>query len=169
MKFAIITGLPHSGKSTIARWLHDLEGHVIINTNIIRNSMVGPALDYTQSDIIDSFTRQTALLMARHYLAMGFNVLVDDENPTRLSRTPWYKIAEDFKIPVSVYWVNTPYSICSHVNSLYGELPPAVLIQKLDSYEYPTYRESKEIKWIQVARCRLESDELKFDGRITKS
>lgn len=169
MKFAITIGLPFSGKSVLARHIRDTEGHIIIDTNEIRKAITGEVLEYSYSAPIESFVIQSAIIMAKHYLSLGCSVIVDSENLTRDSRNVWYDIAIDFKLPLTVYWANTPYTISKKCNELYGELPEKVMENKSNALQYPSYRESKAIRWINVLRCDLKNEELVFNGKFSKT
>lgn len=168
MKFAILVGIPHAGKSLFAKHIHDTEGHTIIDLNKLRKAITGTTLDYVQSDPIDAYTRQSAIIMAKHYLSLNHSIIIDDENLTMESRRSWYAISKEFKTPLQIYWINTTPSIALRVNELYGGFPSRVLDARIDTLEYPTYRESKQIRWINVTRFNLTQDELTWSGKLAK-
>jgi predicted kinase len=168
MKFAITVGLSHSGKSLFSKWAYNTQRYMIIDTNKIREAMIGKQYDFVPSVIIDNYVRQTAVIMAKHFISLNQNVLIDDENLTVEARRVWCDTAKELRTPLTIFWINTPASISIKQNMLFGSIPEKIMDAKIKSLQYPRYSESKMISWIFVTQMESVLDELTWGCKISK-
>jgi len=105
-KFAIMVGLPCSGKSTIAKTYKGKFGWVIINPDTIRLAKHGQQWKPDE----ESFIWECARVMAKHFLILGYSVIVDATHVKREYRAPWKKIANEFNLPMYIHEIIRDYS-----------------------------------------------------------
>ncbi|MBK7872820.1 MAG: ATP-binding protein [Saprospiraceae bacterium] len=100
MKIIMIIGLPGTGKTTFAQLLAKSLDAVHINTDIIRDAM-GKRGQYdaiTKSSIYEELLNQTEASLQNQK-----NVIVDGTFYQKKLRTPYYKLAKKYHIPI--FWM----------------------------------------------------------------
>lgn len=80
-KFVVMTGLPASGKSTVAKRLRDDYGFVRLNTDDLRQQMYGKNLGVLREDsdfeLKEGLLQQHINFMAANYLSRGLDTVID--------------------------------------------------------------------------------------------
>lgn len=105
--FAILCGLPGSGKSTLGRKLKTDRGFFVVSTDTIRlalNANVYPrAAEY---DALEPVVWELARVAVKHLLAAGHDVAVDATHLTRERRRMWRELARVASpgVRVEIHW-----------------------------------------------------------------
>ncbi|MES0334739.1 MAG: ATP-binding protein [Candidatus Magnetobacterium sp. LHC-1] len=142
MKLAITVGLPHSGKTEFAQWLHKQHGYIIISLDTLRQTLSGD--DTPEFPASNELVQLIAGFMARHFLKLGYSVIVDGEHITEEQRLPWIKVAEQFRIPLTMFWINTPFHLCKKRNEVNGGIYSNKRMDELaNRFIYPHHWEAE--------------------------
>ena len=84
-------GIPGTGKSTFSKLLQEIIPAVHLRSDVIGLFKLrkSPGHDYYKAYVIKH-------ALARHYLSLGFSVIMDDNNRTRYNRERVYGMAESY-------------------------------------------------------------------------
>jgi predicted kinase len=107
--FAILMGLPGSGKSTAARKLKAERGFFVVSSDSLRlalNAGVYPREADGEYKFLDRFVWELAQLGIRRLLDAGRKVAIDATNLTREKRAEWRKFAREVRpdVRVEIHW-----------------------------------------------------------------
>jgi predicted kinase len=113
-RFAILAGLPGSGKSTLSRKLNAEEGFFVVSSDAIRlalNAGVYPRDPVGSYAVLDPIVWDLASSAITALLRTGANVAVDATNLTRHRRAVWAEVARAAVpgIPIHLYWCTGTY------------------------------------------------------------
>jgi predicted kinase len=92
----ILCGLPGSGKSTIAKRLHekDPENTLVVNADSLRTMIYAGTYDYNQAH--EKLVKDIMTDAVEMALLHGFNVVVDSTNLTRYEREDLVRMTEGY-------------------------------------------------------------------------
>jgi predicted kinase len=103
-----LTGLPASGKSTIALDMVEREGVKRVNKDLLREMLHGgkytPELEQFVIDVRDAIIELA--------LRRGFDIVVDDTNLNPEHRKAIQRIADELEAQLTVIPVDTPLEVC---------------------------------------------------------
>lgn len=129
-RLVIMRGLPRSGKTTYVKEVILPNHHFVrVSPDDIRLALHGQAFYGPAEPSVWAH----ALLMTRALLLGGQCVVIDATNLTKASRKQWFSLALDFRLPLYVYDVETPYDICAARNTGEGSVPAHVLERMRDT------------------------------------
>lgn len=131
----IFTGLPASGKSTLAVQLKkELEKKFanfkvqIIDPDVIRNSLTYNEFDYKKEEMIREKNRKKI----KRALEKGYIVISDDLNYYTSMRHDLKLIAESLRLKFFIIYISTPLEICLIWNNLRGNPVPNEVLRKVN-------------------------------------
>ena len=107
--FAILSGLPGSGKSTAARLLRGDRGFFVVSADGLRlafDAGVYPRNAGGEYDILEPVVTEAARLAVRRLLEAGRDVAIDATHLTRERRSGWREFARtvDPRVRVEIHW-----------------------------------------------------------------
>jgi tRNA uridine 5-carbamoylmethylation protein Kti12 len=131
----ILTGLPASGKSTIAQKLQiELDTTFpdrkvsIVDPDMIRNALLqGDEFDYRKEALV----RKRNLQRVRKLLKKSHIVISDDLNYFSSMRHDLRSIAKDLNVPFFIIYISTPMNVCLNWNKKRGKPIPNNVIKKI--------------------------------------
>lgn len=108
-KIIIMQGLPASGKSTLAQEILKSDGNAVrINKDLIRTM-----LHFDRwSGKNESITRDASRTLAKHFLAAGKNVIIDDTNLNEHTLQSWKDLARESNAKIEYERLDTPMEEC---------------------------------------------------------
>lgn len=136
---AVMCGLPRSGKTFYAQeTLGRKYGWVRACPDDIRLALHGQPFIGLTEPYVWAITET----MVRALLIGGHKVVLDAANSMRKRRDPWARLAQEFHLPFSIYWIQTPLDICLQRNKGREELLPLAVIERMHrQFEPPTREE----------------------------
>lgn len=108
-KMTIMIGLPASGKSTAAEATMIAHGNTIrINKDLLRTMLhfdkwSGPR---------EGLTRDVARMIAKHFLSIGVNVIIDDTNLNKATVQGWRDLAKELDASIEYIKMDTSMEEC---------------------------------------------------------
>jgi predicted kinase len=126
----VMTGLPGSGKSTIADAIGTALGAPVLSVDPIEDAMLRAGIGADQPTGYGAYVVVDAL--ARHTLRLGLPVVVDAANLVAVAQDQWRRLAADCEVPMRVIEV-----VCSDPDEHRRRL--AARVRGLTAYAEPTW------------------------------
>ena len=104
--FVVISGLPGTGKSAVARAVAMRLGAVHLSIDPVENAMLGVGLDEGWATGVAAY--EAVRVMAEDNLTLGRSVVVDAVNDSEAARTTWRNAANTSGIPVTFVLLTVP-------------------------------------------------------------
>lgn len=127
-----LTGLPASGKSTLAARLAIEFDHaaeriaMTVSSDTVRDEF--PPFERGFLPELENSIRRLTLARVRSALDEGFTVIHDDLNYYRSMRRQLYVVARDCRVPFFLVHLTTPSKLCLELNAARGRKIPDVVI-----------------------------------------
>jgi len=119
VKVIIMTGLPGSGKSTVAEEIiKNEENAVIICRDAIRTMLCNGYDKYKHTSVKESLVKSMAVACMEVAIERDYLVVIDETNITKERRAYWQNMAnaigerKGLNIKFMGMWVNTPKNVC---------------------------------------------------------
>lgn len=134
-KLTVLSGLPASGKSTLAKELLSHGNCIRVNRDLLRTMLHCDKFSGPNEGV----TRDTERLVAKTLLELGTNVVVDDTNLTDGHIQSWKSLATDVGAKFEHVHLDTDVHECLKRNEARGTtVPPHVIVQmSMMTQQYP--------------------------------
>lgn len=149
----IITGIPGSGKSTIAKRLRDgeIEGFEYLNSNNTeilssdecRKQLLGDEKDQSDNKRVFDFLKMKMV----GFIKAGYNVIIDATNINMKERRGYLDLVKRYDLRKVAYVVNEPFDRCEERAAKREErpLPKEVLFKIMSRFQCPQPFEGLEV------------------------
>jgi len=149
----IITGIPGSGKSTVAKQLRDgeIEGFEYLNSNNTeilssdecRRQLLGDEKDQSDNKRVFDFLKMKMV----GFIKTGYNVIIDATNINMKERKGYLDLVKRYDLRKVAYVVNEPFDICVERAAKRAErpLPKEVLFKIMSRFQCPQPFEGLEV------------------------
>ena len=149
----IITGIPGSGKSTIAKRLRDgeIEGFEYLNSNNTeilssdecRKQLLGDEKDQSDNKRVFDFLKMKMV----GFIKTGYNVVIDATNINMKERRGYLDLVKRYDLRKVAYVVNEPFDRCEERAAKREErpLPKEVLFKIMSRFQCPQPFEGLEV------------------------
>ncbi len=148
-----LTGLPASGKSTLAaRLAKELDtraGRVAmtISSDTVRDEL--PSFEHGFKPELENAVRRLTLARVREAIEEGFSAIHDDLNYYRSMRRQLFVLARDLRVPFFLLHLATPAKTCLQLNEARGrKIPDIVIITDDTRFDPPG-----EVAWDTPFEC----------------
>lgn len=123
---SLCIGASASGKSTYAKQFGELTKSMVVNTDQIREEILGNVNDQTQNGRIFDIARRRV----NDFLGKKQSVIVDATNMTYKDRNGFINIGNKYSVPILAHVFLTPLSKCIERNSLRERKVPEEIIKR---------------------------------------
>lgn len=155
MTLHILTGIPGSGKSTIAR---SIPGHVVSTDNIRKFLWQDESITSH-----DKLVFQLADCIMNYLLRRGQDVIFDATNVSAVRRKKYINLAKSHKAKVILHWVNVPVDTAIERNLKRQRKVPVRVIRALNkSFQEPKIKEG--LDQIKIYGMNLELQKIVIPG-----
>jgi O-phosphoseryl-tRNA(Sec) kinase len=145
----ILSGLPSSGKSTLARKIAKIlefdfsMNIIIIESDAIRN-MIPSYREQRFNPDHEPIVRSAMLVLIEHFLQQGYLVINDDMNYYKSMRHDLLEIAIEMNVPFVVIYISTSKEIALSWNEKRGlPIPQDVIEDVYNKFDIP----GKDYEW----------------------
>jgi L-seryl-tRNA(Sec) kinase len=145
----VLTGLPSSGKTTLAREIaKTLEfdfsmNTIIIESDAIRN-MIPSYLEQRFNPKHEPVIRSAMLTLIKHFLQQDYLVINDDMNYYKSMRHDLREIAIEMNVPFAIIYISTPRKVALSWNERRGlPIPQDVIEDVYNKFDIP----GKDYEW----------------------
>ena len=149
----IMTGIPGSGKSTIAKYLRDgeIEGFEYLNSNNTkilssdecRKQLLGDEKDQSDNKRVFDFLKMKMV----GFIKAGYNVIIDATNINMKERRGYLDIVKRYDLRKVAYVVNEPFNECEERAAKREERPLSkeILFKIMSRFQCPQSFEGLEV------------------------
>lgn len=149
----IMTGIPGSGKSTIAKYLRDgeMEGFEYLNSNNTeilssdecRKQLLGDEKDQSDNKRVFDFLKMKMV----GFIKAGYNVIIDATNINMKERRGYLDLVKRYDLRKVAYVVNEPFNECEERAAKREERPLSkeILFKIMSRFQCPQSFEGLEV------------------------
>lgn len=130
-ELVLMCGIPRSGKSTYAKHLQAVDGHLVICPDQIRSLIFG----HIFRKEVENLVWFLAEAIVRIALSQGYPVVLDATNTHEKALHKWNDLAEELGVPCRLLVIDTPQSVITERNQGSNAVPSDVLVRMAEQFE----------------------------------